>query len=114
MVASALLTLSALYLSHEEQSLRERAETISDNAAHVALSVVENYMETDTMDLAYGDIPPFVMQWLYVAGTRFLKGGDLEKLSTIERSLERLNAKWKSAGVLSVSLQLLAIKDYLY
>lgn len=50
------------------------------------------------MDLTHGDVPPFVLHWFYLAGVRFLNGGYFEDLSVIETALERLNAKWKSAG----------------
>jgi hypothetical protein len=101
-VTSALLTLSAPYLSHETPSLRRHAETVSENAAYVALSVAETYMGVEA-DLAHGDIPPFVLPWLYMSGKWFLERGSLGDLSTIEGALERLNAKWKSAGTLSLS-----------
>ncbi|OAA66938.1 Transcription factor [Niveomyces insectorum RCEF 264] len=95
----ALFTLSAPYLAHTEPTLRRHAEAVSDNAAYVALAVAEAYMGAPTMDMKYGDIPPFELPWLYMAGRWFLEKGSLRDFGAIERALTRLNTKWKSAGI---------------
>ncbi|KAF9239047.1 transcriptional regulator family: Fungal Specific TF [Penicillium roqueforti] len=103
----ALLTLYAPYLSHEEPNLRERANAVSNDAASFALAVAEEYMETESVDLTHGDIPPFVLHWFYLAGVRFIVTSQLRGLGVIETALEKLNAKWKSAGIY---LELLAAR----
>ena len=70
-----------------------------DGAAHLALKVAEMYIKLDTIDCTYGDVPPFVLPWMYKAGVRFVQTTDVKRLNVIESALRKLDTKWKAAGM---------------
>lgn len=78
-------------------------------------------METESVDLTHGDIPPFVLHWFYLAGVRFIITSQLRGLGVIETALEKLNAKWKSAGMFllvgtsfAFDIQLTSLQGYIW
>jgi hypothetical protein len=110
-VTSALMTLYTSYLGNNGEGglngLQHRAVVVLDNAADIAYQVARKYLEKESFDYQYGDIPPFVLPWMYMAAVRLInqsRGRDTselnEKLVTIEKALKELSDKWKSSGEL--------------
>lgn len=96
---SAILILYAPYLQKDEsKELPQRAKNASENAALVALSVAQGYIDKDPTSLGHGDIPPFMIPWLYMAGAWFIREGLVSELNVVRDALRQINIKWKSAG----------------
>jgi hypothetical protein len=69
---SALFILYSPYLSCDEPCFRGKALSTFNNAADVALKVVERYNAGETIDPVYGDIPFFMLPWLYLGSVHFI------------------------------------------
>lgn len=90
--------------------LHQRAVVVTNNSTILALQVAEKYLYTEKFNIQYGDVPPFVLPWMYMAGVRLLKrchddgsSENMEKLAIIENTLQKLDHKWKAAGKLCLS-----------
>lgn len=85
-------------MEHQAGPLYESAKRVLDTAAMVSLQVTREYSSTDELNLTYGDIPPFVVPWLYKMATWFLQDGQKDNFKIIESALRKLDRRWKSAG----------------
>lgn len=98
MYNSGILTLYALHQQDLASPLHQQAISAADDAADLALKVAEKYLKTDIPDFTNGDVPPFILPWMYKAGMRFLQTAEVKKLSVVESALHKLDTKWKAAG----------------
>ena len=79
-----------------------------DSAAKMAFEMATRFVEHDRYELhdyTHGDIPPFILPWLYMSGARYVElhkrdGSEewLGRLGTLEKTLEITKGKWKAAG----------------
>ena len=93
------MTLYKPHLRHDQGSLfYDQAAKSSENAALIALRSVDVDLDQYDKDPQYGDIPPFVLPWIYKAGIWFIDTGATDELKVIETALYKLNAKWRAAG----------------
>ncbi|KAL7904128.1 fungal-specific transcription factor domain-containing protein [Trichoderma velutinum] len=97
---AAILTLHMPYLQPDQSSeLRQKARDSSENAAVAAMKMAQEYITEDPTNLCHGDISPFVIPWIYLAGVWFIHERAAEHLSVIYDALSQLDVKWKSAGM---------------
>ena len=95
------------YIRHQDGirgQLQEQAIRVLNNAADVAYRVAETYIMTEIFDLQHGDIPPFMLSWMYMAVVHLINSGNAagvsqcdEKVNTIKKALHKLSKKWNSA-----------------
>ena len=102
------MILYTSYIKFQEDGIRsqlqEQATRVLNNAADVAYRVAETYLMTENFDLQHGDIPPFMLSWMYMSVVHLINHGDAagisqydEKVNTITKALHKLSKKWNSA-----------------
>ncbi|KAH8897591.1 hypothetical protein GQ53DRAFT_448985 [Thozetella sp. PMI_491] len=95
--------LIALHVPHLQLDhgcpLHQRACIALDDAVHSASEAAELYLSKVAVDSEPGDTSPFIVPWLYMAGTRAIRSGLNDDLGVIENALTKLNSRWKAAGI---------------
>ncbi|KAF2100504.1 hypothetical protein NA57DRAFT_54588 [Rhizodiscina lignyota] len=87
--------------------LRINSFDVLDDSASMAFDMAKNlFLHFELYDYKFGDIPPFVLPFMYMSGVRYIelfkKDGSEEwrvRLNTLKRALKHIDEKWKSAGV---------------
>jgi hypothetical protein len=95
-------------------NLEQRATSVLDDAADVAYRVAETYLATEKFDNQHGDIPPFMLSWMYMATVYLVGHGHAngisqydDKVKVIENVLHKLSEKWNLACKIGLCIILL-------
>ena len=65
----------------------------------MAYLAADKYLRTDATESTSGDVPPFVMPWLYMGGSWFIEEKSFDNLLVIEQALSKIKKRWKLAGM---------------
>lgn len=77
-----------------------------DNVAHMAYEMASDFLDRhDLYDYEYGDIPPFILPWVYHSAVFYMQlhkrdksEGSKARLDALEKILKYVDGKWKAAG----------------
>ncbi len=98
--SSAIIALHVPHLQLDHECpLRQQACIALNDAVHSASEAAELYLSKVAVDSEPGDTSPFIVPWLYMAGTRAIRSGLNDDLGVIEKTLTKLNSRWKAAGL---------------
>ncbi|KAL7909366.1 hypothetical protein GGI35DRAFT_379758 [Trichoderma velutinum] len=97
---AAIIALHTPHLQRERGCLLyQQACSALDDAVHNASDAAELYLTRVATDSEPGDTSPFLVPWLYMAGTRAIYSNAWDDLAVIENALVKLNSRWKAAGL---------------